>query len=90
MVCLWHFSYPIQSPRRDSQNGELNLSTDRRAPDSIFRSINTTKKGEKKLIKKECTFELALPNEKTVQVKGELLVGRPELRTKMSPLKKRV
>ena len=49
-----------------------------------------TEKGEKKLIKKDCKFMFTLPTKKKVLVDGELLVGRPEIRTKKKLKKKRV
>ncbi len=41
-----------------------------------------TKKGEKKVIKKLCTFIFTLPDGTKVKVDGKLLVGRPEDRIK--------
>jgi ribonuclease P protein subunit POP4 len=48
-----------------------------------------TKKGDKKVIKSECTFVFHLPNA-LVEVDGSLLVGSPEKRIKKSVPKKRV
>ena len=48
-----------------------------------------TKKGEKKIIKKECTLRIKL-NKEIVEVDGALLVGRPEKRIKKTIPKKRV
>jgi len=46
--------------------------------------------GEKKVPKKENTFEVHLPDGNVVEVKGALLIGRPESRLKNSNPKKRV
>jgi ribonuclease P protein subunit POP4 len=42
----------------------------------------STPKGEKKIPKKICTMDLALPDGNTVRVDGSLLYGRPEDRMK--------
>ncbi len=48
-----------------------------------------TEKGEKKVIKKGCTFKIHIPK-KVVEVEGLLLVGKPEKRIKKTFRKKRV
>ena len=48
-----------------------------------------TSKGEKKVIKSQCTFKIFIPKG-AVEVDGRLLVGRPEKRIKKTIRKKRV
>jgi ribonuclease P protein subunit POP4 len=50
----------------------------------------TTPNGEKTIIKNQSKFQFALPNGETVEVNGELLIGRPEIRIKKQIPKKRV
>ena len=49
-----------------------------------------TKDGEKKVEKKNIKIMFKLPTEEKVVVDGELLIGRPEIRTKRALPKKRV
>jgi ribonuclease P protein subunit POP4 len=52
--------------------------------------IISTDEGEKNVAKDQATFEIELPDKRVVEVKGELLVGRPESRMKSSIPKTRV
>ncbi|HDQ59643.1 MAG TPA: ribonuclease P protein component 1 [Candidatus Woesearchaeota archaeon] len=49
-----------------------------------------TEKGEKQIEKKNARFIFKIQGEKKVAVDGELLIGRPEARTKCAHPKKRV
>ncbi len=44
--------------------------------------IIKTEKNEKRIPKKNCTFQFYLPDNQIVEVKGDLLLGRPEERIK--------
>lgn len=52
--------------------------------------IIKTNDGEKKVPKKENSFEVHLPDGNVIEVEGALLIGRPESRLKSSIPKKRV
>ncbi len=55
--------------------------------DQLIKQSNVKKKT---IIKKQSQFQFTLPNGEAVEVNGELLIGRPEIRIKKQIPKKRV
>ncbi len=86
---IWHELIGLQVEVVENKNKRI-VGLSGKIIDETKNTITiNTKKGEKKIIKKDSKFKITI-DKKKVFVDGSLIVGRPEKRTKKKISKKRV
>ncbi len=86
---IWHELIGLKVEIVESKNKNLVGLEGKIVDETKNMLLIKTKTGEKKIIKKDCKFKFHLKNQE-ILVDGELIVARPEKRTKKNIPKKRV